>query len=82
MAARAAWGRAACPNKALGVQFRSLAYKESEMSEGIGLIERFYKDVMENGNLALVDELATDSYVDHEEASRASQPARTALNSS
>ena len=37
------------------------------MSEGIGLIERFYKDVMESGNLGLIDELATDSYVDHEE---------------
>ena len=38
------------------------------MSEGVGLIERFYKDVMESGNLALIDELAADSYVDHEEA--------------
>ncbi len=37
------------------------------MSEGIGLIERFYKDVMESGNLALIDELATDGFVDHEE---------------
>ncbi|KRE78247.1 ester cyclase [Arthrobacter sp. Soil763] len=37
------------------------------MSEGIGLLERFYKDVMENGNLALVDELATENYVEHEE---------------
>jgi len=63
----AAWGREACPNNPLGDPIRSLAYKESEMSEGIGLIERFYKDVMESGNLALVDELATDSFVDHEE---------------
>ena len=38
------------------------------MSEGIGLIEKFYKDVMESGKLALIDELALDSYVDHEEA--------------
>ncbi|MET3951050.1 ester cyclase [Arthrobacter sp. UYEF36] len=38
------------------------------MSEGIGLIERFYREVMESGNLALIDELASDSYVDHEEA--------------
>ncbi len=38
------------------------------MLEGIGLIERFYRDVMESGNVDLVDELATDNYVDHEEA--------------
>jgi len=38
------------------------------MPEGVGLIERFYKDVIESGNLALIDELAADSYVDHEEA--------------
>jgi predicted ester cyclase len=36
------------------------------MAEDVGLIERFYRDVMENGNLALVDELSTDSFVDHE----------------
>ena len=38
------------------------------MSEGVGLIERFYKEVIESGNLTLVDELAADGYVDHEEA--------------
>ncbi|MCU1540375.1 MAG: hypothetical protein JWM01_1322 [Arthrobacter sp.] len=38
------------------------------MSDRVGLIERFYKDVMESGNLALIDELALDGYVDHEEA--------------
>lgn len=38
------------------------------MSEGVGLIERYYKDVVESGNLALVDELAADTYVDHERA--------------
>ena len=38
------------------------------MSDGIGLIERFYKDIIESGNLNLIDELALDSYVDHEEA--------------
>jgi steroid delta-isomerase-like uncharacterized protein len=38
------------------------------MSAGVGLIERFYKDVIESGNLDLIDELAADSYVDHEEA--------------
>ena len=37
------------------------------MSEDIKLIERFYKDVIEKGNLELVDELALESYVDHEE---------------
>src|SRR5512141_779886 len=38
------------------------------MSGEVGLIERFYKDVIESGNLDLVDELAADSYVDHQEA--------------
>jgi len=38
------------------------------VSDGIGLIERFYKDIIESGNLNLIDELALDSYVDHEEA--------------
>ncbi|MDR7083624.1 putative ester cyclase [Arthrobacter ginsengisoli] len=37
------------------------------MSEEIKLIERFYKDVIESGNLALVDELTMDGFVDHEE---------------
>jgi predicted ester cyclase len=41
---------------------------ESEMADGTGLIKRFYKEVIEGGNLSLVDELATDDYVDHEEA--------------
>jgi predicted ester cyclase len=55
-------------HQGLGDLIRSRASKESEMSEGIGLIEKFYKDVMESGNLDLIDELALDSYVDHEEA--------------
>lgn len=38
------------------------------MAEGAGLIKRFYKEIIEGGNLALIDELATDDYVDHEEA--------------
>ena len=38
------------------------------MADGTGLIKRFYKEVIEGGNLSLVDELATDDYVDHEEA--------------
>ncbi|MCO4273070.1 ester cyclase [Pseudarthrobacter sp. HLT3-5] len=38
------------------------------MSDGNGLIQRFYKEIIEGGNLSLIDELATDDYVDHEEA--------------
>ncbi|WP_104173508.1 ester cyclase [Arthrobacter sp. Y81] len=38
------------------------------MAEGAGLIKRFYEEIIEGGNLALIDELATDDYVDHEEA--------------
>ncbi|RAX43986.1 ester cyclase [Arthrobacter sp. AQ5-06] len=38
------------------------------MSDGNGLIQRFYKEIIEGGNLTLIDELATDDYVDHEEA--------------
>ena len=38
------------------------------MAEGAGLIKRFYKEIIEGGNLALIDELSTDDYVDHEEA--------------
>ena len=37
------------------------------MSEGTGLMVRFYKDVMESGNHALIDELAKDGLVNHEE---------------
>ena len=37
------------------------------MAEGTGLIKRFYDEVLGGGNLELVDELATDDYVDHEE---------------
>ena len=36
------------------------------MSESSGLMVRFYRDVMESGNLALIDELAKDGLVDHE----------------
>ncbi|MFF2031157.1 ester cyclase [Arthrobacter sp. NPDC058192] len=36
------------------------------MSEGVGLIERFYKEVIESGNLALIEELAADNLVNHE----------------
>ena len=36
------------------------------MTSGTGLIERFYREIIEGGNLSLIDELATDDYVDHE----------------
>ena len=32
-----------------------------------GLIKRFYEEVIEKGDLSLVDELTTDDLVDHEE---------------
>ncbi|BAS13710.1 conserved hypothetical protein [Arthrobacter sp. Hiyo8] len=38
------------------------------MTDGTGLIGRFYKEIIEGGNLDLIDELATDNLVDHEEA--------------
>jgi steroid delta-isomerase-like uncharacterized protein len=38
------------------------------MSESVGLLERFYKDVIESGKLDLIDELSADNFVDHEEA--------------
>ncbi|MDQ1594985.1 MAG: hypothetical protein QOH40_1541, partial [Arthrobacter pascens] len=38
------------------------------MANGSGLIERFYREIIEGGNLNLIDELATDDYMDHEEA--------------
>lgn len=38
------------------------------MTDGTGLIGRFYKEIIEGGNLDLIDELATDDMVDHEEA--------------
>lgn len=34
----------------------------------ISLIKRFYTEVLAGGNLALVDELLTDDFLDHEEA--------------
>ncbi|MEN8585201.1 ester cyclase [Arthrobacter sp. KBS0703] len=37
------------------------------MSDGAGLIKRFYTEVIEGGNLALIDELSTKDFVDHEE---------------
>ena len=37
------------------------------MAEGSGLIRRFYEDVLGKGDLALIDELTADDFVDHEE---------------
>lgn len=37
------------------------------MAEGSGIIRRFYMEVLEGGNLDLIDELSADDYVDHEE---------------
>jgi predicted ester cyclase len=37
------------------------------MSEGSGLIGRFYREVISDGNLDLIDELTADDFVDHEE---------------
>lgn len=35
------------------------------MTEGTGLIKRFYTEVIGEGNLALIDELVSDDFVDH-----------------
>ena len=37
------------------------------MAEGTGLIKRFYEDVIGDGQLNLIDELAMEDIVDHEE---------------
>ena len=37
------------------------------MTEGTGLIKRFYEDVIGGGQINLVDELTTDDLIDHEE---------------
>ncbi|MCU1532354.1 MAG: ester cyclase [Arthrobacter sp.] len=36
------------------------------MADGTGLIKRFYTEVMEAGNLARIDELLNEGFVDHE----------------
>jgi predicted ester cyclase len=41
-------------------------FKESEMADGTGLIKRFYTEVIEDGNLSLIDELVSDDFVDHD----------------
>jgi len=37
------------------------------MTGGVGIIERFYREVMEGGNLDLINELGSESYAEHEE---------------
>jgi predicted ester cyclase len=49
------------------------------MADGTGLITRFYKEIIEGGNLALIDELATDDYVDHEEALPGQPPGKAGV---
>lgn len=37
------------------------------MSDGSGIMQRFYQEVLVGGNVALVDELIADDFIDHEE---------------
>jgi predicted ester cyclase len=37
------------------------------MTGGTGIIQRFYREVLEGGDLDLIDELGSESYTDHEE---------------
>jgi steroid delta-isomerase-like uncharacterized protein len=37
------------------------------MAEGVQLIQRFYDEMLSNGNLDKLDELVTDDVVDHEQ---------------
>ena len=37
------------------------------MSNGSGIMQRFYQEILVGGNVALVDELIADDFVDHEE---------------
>jgi steroid delta-isomerase-like uncharacterized protein len=37
------------------------------MTEGTGLIKRFYEEVIGGGDLALIDQLTTDDITDHEQ---------------
>jgi steroid delta-isomerase-like uncharacterized protein len=49
------------------------------MASGSGLIERFYRDVIEGGKLNLIDELSTDDFVDHEEALPGQPPGKEGI---
>lgn len=50
------------------------------MASGSGLIERFYRDVIEGGNLNLIDELSTDDFVDHEEGLPGQPPGKEGIH--
>lgn len=49
------------------------------MSDNVKLIERFYREVVESGDFALIDELALESYVDHEEGLPGQPPGREGI---
>jgi steroid delta-isomerase-like uncharacterized protein len=40
--------------------------KEKFMAEGVELIQRFYEEVLSNGNTEVIGDLVTDDVVDHE----------------
>jgi steroid delta-isomerase-like uncharacterized protein len=42
-----------------------ILFKELEMADEAGLIKRFYTEVIEGGNLDLVEEMVSDDFVDH-----------------
>ncbi len=44
------------------------------MTDRMGLIERYYREVLEGGNLTLMDELTAEDYVNHEDAPILGQP--------
>ena len=50
------------------------------MSDGTGLIKRFYTEVLEGGNLSLIDELTADDFVDHEEALPGQPPGKEGVH--
>lgn len=50
------------------------------MGEGVDLIKRFYEDVLGGGNLDLIDELATDDFVNHEEGIPGQPPGKEGVS--
>lgn len=38
------------------------------MESGTGLIQRFYRETLQGGDLSLIDELVVEDYTDHEDA--------------
>lgn len=49
------------------------------MSEGTGLIRRFYAEVIGQGSLDLIDELTTEDVVDHEQGLPGQPPGREGI---